>query len=62
MRIDQCFHRFHLVCVSRDWFMRRVTERDEFGCDVEYKVPDVKKCPICRRVVEQSEIDYIKEQ
>ena len=42
--------------------MRRVTERDEFGCEVEYKVPDVKKCPICRRVVEQSEIDYIKEQ
>ena len=21
MRIDNCFHRFHLVCVYRDWFM-----------------------------------------
>ena len=21
IRIDECFHRFHLLCVYRDWFM-----------------------------------------
>jgi hypothetical protein len=34
VRIDQCYHRFHLICVYRDWFMERVKEKDEFGCEL----------------------------
>jgi hypothetical protein len=26
VRIGHCFHRFHLICVYRDWFMERVSE------------------------------------
>ena len=50
-RIEQCYHRFHLVCLYRDWFMARHIEKDEFGGKIEYKITDVKKCPICRCVV-----------
>ena len=32
VRVDQCFHRFHLLCLYRDWFMERHKEKDEFGC------------------------------
>lgn len=49
VRIDHCFHRFHLLCMTRDWFMKRKVEKDQYGCDVEYKMSEVKKCPICRR-------------
>jgi hypothetical protein len=31
VRIDGCFHRFHLVCVHREWFMERHVEINEFG-------------------------------
>jgi hypothetical protein len=62
VRIDECFHRFHLICVHRDWFMQRVPEKDQFGGLVEYSVPEIKKCPICRRVVEEEEISYISNQ
>lgn len=27
-RIDNCFHRFHLICVYREWFMHRKSELD----------------------------------
>lgn len=60
VRIDQCFHRFHLLCVHRDWFMQRNQEKDEYGCTIEYKVPDTKMCPICRRQVAVTEIEYIQ--
>lgn len=59
VRIGKCYHRFHLICVYRDWFMERRKEKDNFGGVIEYSLPDVKKCPICRREVEQSEIEYI---
>ena len=62
VRVDQCFHRFHLVCIWRDWFMERVKEKDEFGCELSYKMPKHKKCPICRRQVAHDEIEYIKTQ
>lgn len=62
VRIDECFHRFHLVCVHRDWYMKRVTEKDEFGCEIQYKMPKKKKCAVCRREVGQSEMEYIQEQ
>mmetsp|Transcript_28226 Transcript_28226/g.21098 ORF Transcript_28226/g.21098 Transcript_28226/m.21098 type:complete len:125 (+) Transcript_28226:344-718(+) len=60
VRIDQCFHRYHLLCVCRDWFMPRIVERDEFGLEVQFKMPEVKRCPICRREVTSEEITYIQ--
>ena len=50
-RMNDCYHKFHLICVHRDWFMQRFTEKDEYGGDINYTIPDVKKCPICRREV-----------
>jgi hypothetical protein len=61
VRVDECFHRFHLICLFRDWFMTRVVERDEFGCDLVYKMPKHKKCPICRRKVTEQETSYIRD-
>ena len=40
--------------------MERKKEKDRYGDIIEYSLPEVKKCPICRREVEQEEIDYIK--
>ena len=62
VRIDKCFHRFHLLCVHRDWFMQRKAEKDQHGDTITYKLPEIKKCPICRREVEQEEIDYVQSQ
>ena len=62
VRIDQCFHRFHLICVYRDWYMPRAKEKDSFGVVMSYELPEVKKCPICRREVGKDEMAYIKEQ
>jgi hypothetical protein len=42
--------------------MPRITEKDEFGCDIEYKMPKKKRCPTCRREVCQTEITYIQNQ
>ena len=42
--------------------MQRKIEKDEFGCDIVYKVSEHKKCPTCRRIVTPTEIAYIKEQ
>lgn len=52
VKIDTCFHRFHLICVYRDWFMNRKSEIDSFGCVIEYSIPEIKRCAICRREVE----------
>ena len=52
VRINQCYHRFHLICVHRDWFMPRVKEKDDFGGLISFSIPEVKRCPICRREVE----------
>lgn len=40
VRVDVCFHKFHLKCLYRDWFMERKVEKDEFGGDVVYKMSD----------------------
>jgi hypothetical protein len=58
-RINECYHRFHLICVHRDWFMPRKCEKDEYGGIIEYSIPEIKKCPICRREVSEDEIKYI---
>ncbi len=50
IRIEYCFHRFHLLCVYRDWFMTRHVDKDEFGGDVIFEVPEVKRCPVCMSV------------
>ena len=60
IRIDGCFHRFHLICVHRDWFMERAKETDSYGDVITTTIPQCKKCPICRRKVEEQEIDYVK--
>lgn len=62
VRVEECFHRYHLVCLHRDWFMARKIEKDEFGCEVVYKMPKYKRCPTCRRKVTQTEADYIHKQ
>ena len=59
VKINQCYHRFHLICVYRDWFMERKEEIDSFGCKIKYQLPEIKRCPICRREVADSEIEYI---
>lgn len=28
VRVNECFHRFHLICLHRDWFMERFKEKD----------------------------------
>lgn len=60
VRIDVCYHRFRLMCLYRDWFMPRKSETDQFGCVLEYKLPDEKRCPICRRLVDAEEVEYIR--
>ena len=59
-RIDGCFHRFHLICVYRDWFMQRHVEVDEFGNQIRFELPEVKKCPVCRNDVTEADIEYVK--
>ncbi len=59
IRVDQCYHRFHLICLYRDWFMKRHNDKDEFENTISYKLPEKKKCPICRRLVTKEEIKYI---
>ena len=59
VRIDQCFHRFHLLCVYRYWYMRRHIEEDQFGNKLEFKAPEMKRCPVCRRNASDDDISYI---
>ena len=42
--------------------MQRVCEKDEHGGKIEYSIPEIKKCPICRREVDEDEIEYITKQ
>ena len=42
--------------------MTRKVEIDEFGCEIEYKMPKKKRCPTCRREVTPAEIKYIQDQ
>ena len=39
--------------------MDRHIEKDEFGGKIEYKMTEVKKCPICRCVVLYNDIDHV---
>jgi hypothetical protein len=62
VRVDLCYHRFHLICVYRDWYMKRKDEKDSYGGTIHYEIPEIKKCPICRREVGNTDADYIKSQ
>ena len=46
--LTKCFHRFHLICLHRDWFMPRKPEKDVLGYDCEFELQEEKRCPICR--------------
>ncbi len=59
VRIDGCFHRFHTLCVYRDWFMERATEEDEHGYVQSFDLPEIKKCPICRCEASEDDIMHI---
>lgn len=61
VRIDGCFHRFHLLCVYRDWFMKRHIEKDKFGNDIEFEIAEELRCPVCRSVVNSIDIEHIKQ-
>jgi hypothetical protein len=37
--------------------MQRKPEKDKFGGVVKFALPEEKKCPICRRMVEASEVE-----
>ena len=60
VRIDECYHRFHLICLHRDWFMPRTPATDDFGDQIEYKLPELKRCPICRRECNQDEVQFVQ--
>ena len=60
VRIEGCFHRFHLCCVHRDWFMPRKAEKDSYGVEIKVPLPEEKRCPICRKDVKDEEVNYIK--
>ena len=40
--------------------MKRAIEKDEFGGQIITDVPEIKRCPICRRTVEEDEEKLIK--
>ena len=61
-RIDNCFHRFHLICLYRAWFMDRHVEIDEFGNKLITELPEEKRCPICRIEVSSDGAKAIKSQ
>ena len=60
VRIDKCYHRFHLICLHRDWFMPRAPTKDEFGDLIEYSLPEFKRCPVCRRECSEDEVEFVK--
>ena len=59
VRIDVCLHRFHALCLYRDWFMERQPSKDQYGELIQHAVPESKRCPVCRRECNQSEVDYV---
>ena len=59
-RIGGCYHRFHLICLWRYWFMPRHKDKDKYGDVIEYKLPEVKRCPVCRKEDSEAEINFIQ--
>ena len=59
-RLDECFHRYHLVCIYHDWFVERQKDVGKFGEEIAYELPEQKKCPICRRDVSTEEKEKIR--
>lgn len=42
--------------------MKRATEKDDYGGVIEYSLPEIKRCPICRKVVQDEEINILEKQ
>jgi len=42
--------------------MERAKEKDSYGDVICHLIPECKRCPICRREVDGSEIEYVKNQ
>jgi len=42
--------------------MERNSEKDKYGVVINYDLPEDKKCPICRRLVDNQEVEYVMSQ
>ena len=40
--------------------MPRVPAKDEFGDLIEYSLPELKRCPVCRRECSADEVEFLK--
>lgn len=58
--LDGCFHRFHLLCVHRHWFMERQAEEDSYGLKIEYHLPSEHNCALCLHPVDSVQVSKIK--
>ena len=58
--LDGCFHRFHLLCIHRYWFMERQNEEDSYGIEIKYDLPTEHQCALCRTTVEPEQVSQVK--
>lgn len=42
--------------------MPRQSYKDSYGDITKYEIPEEKRCPICRREVDEEEVKYVIEQ
>lgn len=42
--------------------MPRQSYKDSYGDVTKYEIPEEKRCPICRREVDEQEVKYVSEQ
>ena len=40
--------------------MDRATETDEFGNVIKFDLPEIKRCPICRKEATETDIEHIE--
>ena len=59
VKINKCYHRFHLFCLCHFWFDQLEDDFDDKGNVMfEYIPPKDKLCPVCRREV--GSMDYAR--
>lgn len=60
VKINLCYHRFHLFCLCHSWFDQLEDDFDDKGNVLfEYAPPKDKLCPVCRREVSPALIRWI---